>query len=53
VPIARRADGTVVRSVADISSGDELVTVVGDGRITSTVSTTEQSPEQIELERRN
>jgi exodeoxyribonuclease VII large subunit len=37
--MTRRADGTVVRSVADVSSGDELVTVVGDGRITSTVGT--------------
>jgi exonuclease VII large subunit len=39
--MTRRADGTVVRSVADVRDGDELVTVVGDGRITSTVSATE------------
>ena len=39
--MTRRADGTVVRSVADVRDGDELVTLVGDGRITSTVSATD------------
>ncbi|MFM7064897.1 MAG: exodeoxyribonuclease VII large subunit, partial [Actinomycetes bacterium] len=37
----RRADGTVVRSVADVAPGDELVTLVGDGQITSQVHATD------------
>ena len=35
--ITRRADGAIVRSVAEVVPGDELTTIVVDGSITSTV----------------
>jgi exodeoxyribonuclease VII large subunit len=38
--ITRRADGSLVRSVADVSPGDPLVTRVAGGTVTSTVDTT-------------
>lgn len=40
--ITRTATGAIVRSAADLSAGDELVTQLVDGRVTSTVSTTER-----------
>ena len=39
--ITRTSAGTIVRSAADVSPGDDLVTQLVDGRVTSTVSTTE------------
>ena len=38
--ITRRADGSLVRSVADVSPGDPLVTRVAGGTVTSTVDAT-------------
>ena len=38
--ITRRADGSLVRSVADVSPGDPLVTWVAGGTVTSTVDAT-------------
>ena len=38
--ITRRADGTIVRSVADAPAGSVLHTVLADGSLTSTVDTT-------------
>ena len=38
--ITRRADGSLVRSVADVSPGDPLVTRVTGGTVTSTVDAT-------------
>ncbi|MEC8814781.1 MAG: exodeoxyribonuclease VII large subunit [Actinomycetota bacterium] len=38
--ITRRADGSLVRSVADVSAGDPLVTRVAGGTVTSTVDAT-------------
>ncbi len=35
--IARRRDGSVVRSIAEVAEGDELSTIVVDGRISSAV----------------
>jgi exodeoxyribonuclease VII large subunit len=35
--ITRRADGSVVRSVADVEAGTPLVTTLADGTVTSTV----------------
>jgi exodeoxyribonuclease VII large subunit len=35
--LTRRADGTVVRSVAELDTGDELVTRLADGEVRSTV----------------
>lgn len=40
--ITRRADGRVVKSVADAAPGDTVVTVLADGTITSTVDATEK-----------
>ena len=37
--ITRRADGTIVRTVADLAPGDELTTIVVDGAIRSAVHT--------------
>ncbi|MGA0863409.1 MAG: exodeoxyribonuclease VII large subunit [Ilumatobacteraceae bacterium] len=37
--ITRKADGSVVRSMSDVATGDTLTTLVADGAITSTVST--------------
>jgi exodeoxyribonuclease VII large subunit len=39
--ITRTADGRVVRSVADVTTGDTLVTTTGDGSVTSNVTGTE------------
>jgi exodeoxyribonuclease VII large subunit len=39
--ITRTADGRVVRSIADVSAGDSLVTQVADGTVTSRVEGTE------------
>jgi exodeoxyribonuclease VII large subunit len=36
--ITRRADGSVVRSIADVGAGDELRTTIVDGDVASTVS---------------
>ena len=38
--ITRTADGTVVRSVADVAPGDTITTLVADGAISSTVEET-------------
>jgi exodeoxyribonuclease VII large subunit len=38
--ITRRADGSVLRSVADVAPGESLVTAVVDGTVTSTVTET-------------
>lgn len=38
--ITRRADGTLVRSVADVAPGDDLVTSTADGDIASTITST-------------
>lgn len=38
--ITRTADGTVVRSVADVAAGDTITTLVADGAISSTVEET-------------
>jgi exodeoxyribonuclease VII large subunit len=38
--ITSRADGRVVRSVADVSPGELIVTHTGDGRLTSRIETT-------------
>ena len=35
--ITRRADGTLVRAAAGLSAGDELVTTLADGTVTSRV----------------
>jgi exodeoxyribonuclease VII large subunit len=42
--ITRRADGTIVRSVDDLTPGDELTTMVIDGSIRSTVRTLSATP---------
>lgn len=42
--LTRRTDGTLVRSATDVGPGDELVTLVHGGEITSTVRTTEEHP---------
>ncbi len=39
--ITRTADGSPVRSAADISPGTEVITILSDGQIRSTVSTVE------------
>jgi exodeoxyribonuclease VII large subunit len=44
--ITRRADGTVVRSVADVDAGTEVVTTVADGTIRSTVTAAPAETEQ-------
>ena len=36
--LTRNADGTLIRSVADIAPGESIVTVVADGDHTSTVT---------------
>jgi exodeoxyribonuclease VII large subunit len=41
--ITRTEAGTIVRSTADLAPGDTLVTQLVDGRVTSTVSTTENT----------
>ena len=38
--ITRRADGAVVRSIADVTAGDALVTTVADGVIHSSAERT-------------
>lgn len=38
--ITRRTDGTLVRAITDVVPGDELVTLVADGTLTSTISAT-------------
>ena len=38
--ITRRADGQLIRSISEIKAGDELVTLVADGTIRSTVAAT-------------
>jgi len=38
--ITRRADGSLVRSTTDVVPGDELVTLVADGTLTSTIDAT-------------
>jgi len=43
--ITRRADGTVVRSVADVHPDDTVSIAVADGHITSTVDQTKRSPD--------
>ncbi len=43
--ITRDGDGRVVRSVADLQSGEGLTTQVADGTVTSTISTVEASSE--------
>lgn len=43
--ITRRADGAIVRSVADVAAGEPLTTVVRDGTIRSTTDTTSTSEE--------
>jgi exodeoxyribonuclease VII large subunit len=42
--MTRRADGTLVRSVADIEPGSELVTRLADGEARSTVESVEDHP---------
>ena len=42
--VTRRSDGRVLRSIADSTIGDVLVTQISDGTITSTVSSTTPSP---------
>jgi exodeoxyribonuclease VII large subunit len=37
--ITRRSDGSVVRSVADVSDGELISTAVADGTVSSTVTT--------------
>jgi exodeoxyribonuclease VII large subunit len=45
--ITRRADGTIVRSVADIDVDDTITTALANGTITSTITgTTDRSPER-------
>ena len=39
--VTRTADGRAVRSAADVGAGAEIVTVLADGRIRSSVSSTE------------
>lgn len=41
--ITRRADGTVVRSIADVQPDDTVSIAVSDGHITSTVNQTKRS----------
>jgi exodeoxyribonuclease VII large subunit len=43
--ITRRADGTLVRSVADVHPDDTVSIAVADGHITSTVDQTKRSPD--------
>jgi exodeoxyribonuclease VII large subunit len=38
--VTRTADGRTVRSIADVASGESLVTTLADGTVTSTVSGT-------------
>jgi exodeoxyribonuclease VII large subunit len=40
--ITRTADGRVVRSTTDVAAGDEVVTTLAAGRVTSTVTATER-----------
>ena len=40
--LTRRADGTLVRTVGDVTPGDEITTLVHGGEITSTVATTKE-----------
>jgi exodeoxyribonuclease VII large subunit len=42
--ITRDAAGRVVRSIYDVATGDTLTIAVADGRITSTVTSTERTP---------
>ena len=42
--VTRRADGLVVRSVADVTPDAVLITQIADGEITSTVSSSTKSP---------
>jgi exodeoxyribonuclease VII large subunit len=42
--ITRTADGRVVRAVADVTTGEPLVTRLADGQISSTVTSTSPSP---------
>ena len=44
--ITRTADGSPVRSAADISAGTEIITILADGQIRSTVSTVGVEPPQ-------
>jgi len=44
--ITRRADGSVIRSVTDVSPDEPITTAVADGVITSTVSDTTTATEQ-------
>lgn len=46
--VTRRADGAVVRSVADVGEADVLVTQIADGTVTSTVSSIDPSPSDAE-----
>jgi exodeoxyribonuclease VII large subunit len=43
--LTRRSDGRLVRSVADVSPGEPIVTVLADGRIESTVTETRRLTE--------
>jgi exodeoxyribonuclease VII large subunit len=42
--ITRDSDGRLVRSISDTAPGDELVTIVADGTVTSTVTDSTASP---------
>ena len=42
--ITRTADGGVVRSIAQLAAGDEIVTRLADGAITSAVTSTVSTP---------
>jgi exodeoxyribonuclease VII large subunit len=44
--ITRRSDGSVVRSVADVSGGEVISTAVADGTVSSTVTTSFTSTEK-------
>ena len=46
--ITRRADGTLVRSVGELATDDIIDTTLGDGTITSTVSSSIRSPHRSE-----
>ncbi len=44
--ITRRADGTIVRSVDDVSAGDTITTALADGTLDSSVSSTRTQPKE-------